>query len=388
MKKSLSSRERLFLTINHKEPDYIPLCISFFDYIPKYWSNQFQRAEELLALGVDDTLAISPPFRFHPNVKVKKWSETSPDESHSLLVKEYYTPKGTLRTVIKKTQDWPHGDDIPLFSDFIVPRAKKHLISTNINDNDLEKLPYLLWEPNSAQLDDFYKNAKEVKRFADEHGLLIGGNAGTAGDTAFWLCNVEDLLVAAIENPPFVEKLLDIIHQFEMKRIQRILDVGVDMVVHRAYYETTDFWSPSLYRRFFVSLLRKEIELVHQAGAKFGYIMSTGIMPLLQDFLKLGIDILIHVDPVEGKADLKEVKNKIGEHICIRGGVNSCLTIERGTKEEIRQAVFDAVRILGPGGGFILSPVDVIMEEKDKVWPNILTMIEAWKEVRKYPLSL
>ena len=388
MKKLLSSRERLLLTINHKEPDYIPLCIGFLDYIPKNWSNQFQRAEELLALGVDDIFTISPPFGFDPNVKVKKWSETSPDEFHSLLIKEYYTPKGILRTVIKKTQDWPHRDDIPLFSDFSVPRAKKHLISTNINDNDLEKLPYLLWEPNSAQLDDFYENAKEVKKFADKYGLLIEGLAGTAGDTAFWLCDVQDLLLATVDNPFFVEKLLDIIHQFEIRRIERVLDVGVDIVVHRAWYETTDFWSPSLYRRFFVPLLSKEIELVHRAGVKFGYIMSTGIMPLLKDFLELGIDILIHVDPVQGKADLKEVKNKIGDRICIQGGINSFLTVERGTKKEIRQAVLNAVRTLGPGGGFILSPVDVIMQGRDKVWPNVLTMIEAWKEARKYPLSL
>lgn len=388
MKKSLSSRERLLLTINHKEPDYVPLRIGFLDYIPKYWSNRFQQAEELLALGVDEILTVRPPFGFHPNVKVKKWSETSPDGSHSLLVKEYHTPKGILRTVIKKAEDWPHGDDIPLFSDFSVPRAKKHLISTNINDRDLEKLPYLFWEPSSAQLNDFYENAKKIKKFAVKHDLLLEGEAGTAGDTAFWLCDVQDLLLTAIDNPFFVEKLLDIIHQFEMKRIERVLDVGVDIVVHRAWYETTDFWSPSLYRHFFVPLLSKEIELVHQAGVKFGYIMSTGIMPLLKDFLELGIDILIHVDPIQGKADLKEVKNKIGDHVCIQGGINSFLTVERGTKKEIRQAVLNAVRTLGPGGGFILSPVDVIMKERDKVWPNVLTMIEAWKEARKYPLSL
>lgn len=388
MKKSLSSRERLLLTINHKEPDYIPLFIGFLDYIPKYWSNQFQQAEELLALGVDEILTLRSPFGFHPNVKVKKWSETSPDEFHSLLVKEYHTPKGILRTVIRKTEDWPHGDDIPLFSDFSVPRAKKHLISTNINDKDLEKLPYLFWEPNSAQLDDFYENAKETKKFAGKYGLLIEGEAGTAGDTAFWLCDVQDLLLTAVDNPLFVEKLLGIIHQFEMRRIQRVLDIGVDVVVHRAWYETTDFWSPSLYRRFFVPLLGKEIELVHQAGAKFGYIMSTGIMPLLKDFLELGIDILIHVDPVQGKANLKEVKNKIGDRVCLQGGINSFLTIEQGTKKEIRQAVLNAVRTLGPGGGFILSPVDAIMQGRDKVWPNVLTMIEAWKEARKYPLSL
>ncbi len=388
MKKSLSSRERLLLTINHKEPDYVPLCISFLDYIPKYWSNQFQQAEELLALSVDEILTVHSPFGLHPDVKVKKGVETSPGEPYPLLVKEYHTPKGILRTVIKKTGSWPHGDDIPLFSDFSVPRAKKHLISTNINDKDLEKLPYLLWEPNSAQLDGFYENAKKIKKFAGKYDLLIEGWAGTTGDTAFWLCDVQDLLLTAIDNPFFVEKLLDIIHQFEMIRIQRVLDIGVDVVVHRAWYETTDFWSPSLYRRFFVPLLGKEIELVHQAGAKFGYIMSSGIMPLLKDFLELGIDILIHVDPIQGKADLKEVKNKIGDRICIQGGINSFLTVERGTKKEIRQAVLNAVRTLGPGGGFILSPVDVIMEEKDKVWPNVLMMIEVWKEARKYPLSL
>jgi len=71
--KNLFSKECLLLAINHKEPDCIPLCIDFLGYIPKYWSNQFQRAKELLVLSIDDILQISSPFGFYPEVKIRKW---------------------------------------------------------------------------------------------------------------------------------------------------------------------------------------------------------------------------------------------------------------------------------------------------------------------------
>jgi len=46
--------------------------------------------------------------------------------------------------------------------------------------------------------------------------------------------------------------------------------------------------------------------------------------------------------------------------------------------------VFDAISILGPGGGFILTPVDSI--NASTPWANIEVLIEAWKEARDYPL--
>lgn len=394
----LSSKDRLMLAINHEEADHVPLWINFLwssqnqdRFSPERWSlffatgdwpNQFERAKELLDLGIDDMLTLSPPPpRLHSNVRVKITQEDLPTEPYPLLAKEYNTPKGILRTVVRKTEDWSHGDDVPLFSDLSIPRAKKHLISEAA---DLDKLLYLLQPSSSDTMESFRKKAKEMKEFSEKHGVLMVGEGGILGDGAAWVCGVQDHMFALMDKPKFIEDLLSIFQGFDMRRIQMLLDVGVDVVVHRGWYESPKFWSPKLYRKFILPLIHEQVKVVHQGGAKFGYIMTTGVMSLLNEFLELDIDLLIHVDPVQDNVDLHQLKQKIGDDICIVGGVNSYLTVERGTNQEIEQAVTEAIRALAPGGGFILEPVDGIQMERKKIWDRLMVMIDTWRQVGTY----
>ncbi len=55
-----------------------------------------------------------------------------------------------------------------------------------------------------------------------------------------------------------------------------------------------------------------------------------------------------------------------------------------GDPDEIREAVHSAVRTLGPNGGFILSPVDALFP--DTPAESLEVMIEAWREIRDYPM--
>ena len=74
--------------------------------------------------------------------------------------------------------------------------------------------------------------------------------------------------------------------------------------------------------------------------------------------------------------------------MCLWGGVNGFLTVEMGTKTEVQEAVCNAIRTLAPGGGFILSPVDNVRDTSEHAWKNVRALIEAWKEVGEYPISM
>jgi hypothetical protein len=75
------------------------------------------------------------------------------------------------------------------------------------------------------------------------------------------------------------------------------------------------------------------------------------------------------------------LKQRTRGKMALWGGVNGFLTVERGTKEDVRHAVAQAIHTLGPEG-FILSPVDNVRDLSDATWENVLTFIEAWKSVR------
>ena len=65
---------------------------------------------------------------YDPQVSVSEWQENLPGEGLPILVKEYQTPAGTLRAEVRQTRDWPWGDHVPLFDDYIEPRSRKFLV--------------------------------------------------------------------------------------------------------------------------------------------------------------------------------------------------------------------------------------------------------------------
>jgi len=86
---------------------------------------------------------------------------------------------------------------------------------------------------------------------------------------------------------------------------------------------------------------------------------------------------LIGVDPMQW--DLAETKRRLQGNVALWGGVNGHLTIEHGTVEEVRAAVCQAMEILAPGGGFILSPVDNVREDTPRACENVRVLIDEWR---------
>jgi hypothetical protein len=164
------------------------------------------------------------------------------------------------------------------------------------------------------------------------------------------------------------------------------IEQGVEVLVRRGWYESADFWSPTLYREFLYDPLKMEIEMAHQAGVVVNYCMNSGTMPLLGMFRELGFDIYSLIDPTAGDTDLVSIKREVGGAIALYGGVSNHHVLERGTPEQVREAVAAAIEALAPGGGFILGLGDVLdytMSNPGIAEQNFYEMIEAWKELRQ-----
>jgi hypothetical protein len=98
MAAGLSSRERMLAAINHVEPDYVPLWFNWHykDTQILQWDDIVDRAERVLAMGLDDTIRIDVPESVHPETSTRVWVEHPADSRYPLIHKEYYTPKGAI----------------------------------------------------------------------------------------------------------------------------------------------------------------------------------------------------------------------------------------------------------------------------------------------------
>ena len=261
MAAQMTSRERMLAALGGKTPDYVPCSFMIFSGLGHRSKGSVEFIEKQVALGLD-TVAWLPfddgagraksengdlagfPIRFGAGVKIKEWCEQRPGERYPLLHREYTTPAGSLHTAVHKTADWVQGERVPLFDDFIIPRAKKRLIS---GPEDLPALRHLLTLPTQEDIAAYRERAASVKQAAAKHHLLVSASWGVLFDCACWLAGMEELCVMAYENPAFFKELLGVIGQWNRKRMEFMLDGGgVDLFVRRGWYEIADFLQPAV----------------------------------------------------------------------------------------------------------------------------------------------
>ena len=167
-----------------------------------------------------------------------------------------------------------------------------------------------------------------------------------------------------------------------------VLSTPVDVYFRRAWYEGRDFVLPKFYREVIQPRLAVEVNLAHEHGVKFGYICTSGTKPMLENYLQSEIDVLVGVDPIQDPhADFVDLRNKLGGKISLWGGVSAAVTVEMGSETDVRQAVRQAIRELGPDG-FILSPVDNITVDGPHTWENIDFFVDEWKKYRSYETGI
>ena len=243
------------------------------------------------------------------------------------------------------------------------------------------------------------EEARVAQKIADQYHLVqVGGwkgnvdptlqvDPGVMGcDAMAGLSGFEEIMVLSILQPELIKEYAAIIHAWNMKQIEIYLDVtAADIIVRRGWYETTEFWTPKAFRSIIAPTLKKEAELIHQAGKKYAYIITSAFMPILDDILDAGIDILIGLDPIEGKGtNMQQVKDRFkAKNKCLWGGVSGAQTIEQGSEADTETAVLEALHVLGKGGGFILSPVDNVRENTHNAWRNTHKFIDTWKKHRQ-----
>jgi len=378
----MSSRERTLAAIGHQEPDRVPVFFRGVAPLEHLWRNNHERIDVLLALGVDEKVTIGVGPSIHPDVTVRDWFDEDSDPQYRLACREYHTPAGTIRTIMRCTEDCNYENGTPLASNYNISRGVEFPVKGR---DDLPSLAYLLQEPGKEDIARFRDEARRDKKFAAERGVLVQGNGGPGGDLAFCLCGA-NLLYLAQDAPQFAEELMEMVYNVDLKCMEIVLDEGVDIINAGGCYETAPIWSPQLYDRLFAPRLAKKAALAHQAGAKLSYFSTGNFVPHLDALLRAGVDIINAIRPFPGGInDMRLLKKHVGHRICLWGGINPEEDIERGTPDDVRRSVIDVILAAASGGGFILSTGGAIYDED--CYDNVMAFIGAAHEFGCYPID-
>jgi len=214
---------------------------------------------------------------------------------------------------------------------------------------------------------------KTVRRFRGRRAVVLVAQAVFAA--AWNLCGMERLLTAFLLEPEFALELARVVLAYNLEFHRLAVREGVDVVILADDYahKNGPMMSCEHFRRFILPGLTAAVAGVREAGALCIKHSDGNLWPLLDDIVGTGIDGLGPLEP-GASMDLREVKRRYGERVCVIGNVDVDLLC-RGTPEEVRRSTREILRQVSPGGGHILSSGNSITSA---VRPeNFRAMVEA-----------
>ena len=360
----MTPKQRFLAALNRDVPDRLPVTTH---HLMPYFLNKYMggaSSEEFFrSMGLDpivwstphcpdeaqgdfyDAAQKNPPTRRILNDRWRIVEEAVEGQEYLTARFRFITPKGELTMVRQKNQytSW----------------TTEHLVK---KPEDIE----LIAEFCTAPLCE----VEEVNRQADalgDQGLLRGticcfDGAGQPGcwQDAACLMGIEPLIMATYDDPEWVHAFLKILQARKLTYTRSLKGARYDLLELGGGDASSTVISPTLFDEFVTPYDAPIIEAAHEAGQRIVYHTCGGMMPILENIAAMQTDAMETFTPVGMGADvdLAEAKRRIGDKVCMIGGLDQGHFFSGCTPQQTKDEVRRCFEAAGAGGGYILCPSD------------------------------
>ena len=396
----MNSRERVETTLNHQQPDRVPLDLGASATTGMHASSVYLLRQALKLdppgtpvkviepyqmlgeiqpdlierLGVDVVGLPSPRNLFgFSNENWKPWTlfdgtpvlvpeafNTRPEEDGSILM----YPEGDRSA--PPSGKMPNGG---FYFDTLIRQPP-------IDDTRLDPEDNLQEFGPISEADLAYFKAEAQRLFDHTDKAVLANFGGTAfGDIALvpapWIKHprgirdVAEWYMSTAVRRDYVYKVFERQCEIGLANLEKIYAVvgnrATAVFVTGADFgtQTGPFISPKAYRDLFMPFHKTVNDWIHRNTSWKSFIHSCGsVVALIPHFLEAGFDILNPVQTSAAGMDPQTLKDRFGDRLTFwGGGVDTQKTLPFGTPQEINTEVAERMRIFGKGGGFVWNSI-------------------------------
>lgn len=165
-----------------------------------------------------------------------------------------------------------------------------------------------------------------------------------------------------VEEPEKIHKWAQEMCDRAIEDCRQHIEAGADIIClpSDCAFNAGPFLSPKQFSEFTAPYLKKIVEFVQGKGVKTLFHTDGYLMPIIDQIIEIGPDILQSIDPMAGM-DIAKVKELTYGKIVLMGNVQ-CSLLQDGPKDKIQESADYALKHGIPGGGFIYSSSNTIFK--------------------------
>jgi uroporphyrinogen decarboxylase len=351
--------ERTLYAINHRQPDRPPVYVSLTPQVAAKLSEalhvpyeepfdamesaRISHMELLTGMGVD-IIAIAP---------------TVPTNGQTITL-----PDGRIKN------EWGMVfRNVGIYTEFA-----EYPLANAATEQDILEYPFP--DPNAPGR---YDQALKMMKTYSEKFAVIGDVETMFFEMSWYLTGMEKFLMDLMMETEYQPHLMDKIMHYIIAAGKKLIGMGVDILWCGDDFGTQSgmMIDPDTFRRIFKPRIKYMFEEFRKVkpDIKIAWHSCGSILPIIPDFIEVGLDILNPIQPMAQGMDPAFLKKTYGKDLVFFGGIDVQQLLPFGTPQMIKDEVRRRIDILGKGGGYIVAPAHNI--QPDTPVENIMAFFEA-----------
>ncbi len=353
----MNSRERMAATLNHREPDRVPVDVGSIVTGITTGANDALKAHLGIVSAdpvVDRIQQLAWPSepilqRLRVDTRYLYLSASRDWQDIELPDNSYEDEFGVRRKAAFA------ADGRLLYYDFVgkPPLADAETVT------DIAKFKWP--DPHDAAryagLEDAAREMYEATDYA-----VMANAIGSIMEFSWYLRGYMNFFSDLKTNPALVEALIDAMLEYQMALFDEILGrigkylsvvmIGSDLGTQRA-----PVMSEATYVKYILPRYRKFVRSIKaKTDARVFYHSCGSLYPLIKHLVDAGIDALHPVQPMAGgMGDRKKLKAEFGDRLTFWGGFDQQQVLPFGTPDQVRQETRKLLDDFMPGGDFVFA---------------------------------
>jgi uroporphyrinogen decarboxylase len=202
---------------------------------------------------------------------------------------------------------------------------------------------------------------------------------------------METLLLKLYDAPEVVDAVLQHVVDYYVAVSQRIFAAAGDAI--DIFFIGNDFGAQTgplmgeqLFRRFMFPHLQRLCRLGQDHEKKVMMHCCGSYVALMPAMIEAGLDGVQALQPATPDMQPAMLKARFGRQLVFNGCIDSHHVLIEGTPDLVRQRTWEVLKIMAPGGGYILSASHDYLLDETPV-ENVLAMFDAGAEFGRYPIA-